>query len=404
MPNTIMIFGAGINQMALILAAKELGLTTIVVDPAENPPGKDLADHYYQVGKEDYASTKAIAIKHNVAGIVTSQMENPLKIMAQLSLDLGLIFHSPEIVENSTNKYLMKRAFIAAGVPCAWGMLVRDYKVLDEKELKRHKLPLIIKPLQSFSSRGVYKINNYMEYRDKVDITLSHSRDGAYLLEEFIDGPEFSVESITYRGNTTVVQYTDKIIAPYPSTVEIGHVQPAGLTDAQKSDVDKAVCKALKALKIDNSAAHTELKLSHRGPVIIEIGPRLGGDFISSHLCRLSTGICMDKAAIQVALGMDPIMERTKNTGSAIMYLVLPERCKIDKIMACDTLMDLPGVYQYNLDLAEGSIISPLTDSAKRSGWVITYADSHDLAYKRAQKALDYMKSRLSLIRVTEVN
>jgi len=108
MPKSILIFGAGINQLTLIEAAKELGLISVVLDPGAEPPGKAKADFFYQVGKDDYKLTREIALKHQVAGIVTGQMENPLRLMARLAEEMGFIFHSPEVIERSTNKYLMK--------------------------------------------------------------------------------------------------------------------------------------------------------------------------------------------------------------------------------------------------------------------------------------------------------
>ena len=96
---TIMIFGAGINQLELIKAAKELGVTSIVIDPQKDPPGKKFADYFFQVNGKDYESTKKIALQHRIDGLVTGQMEKPMRLMARLAEDIGLGFHSPRIVE-----------------------------------------------------------------------------------------------------------------------------------------------------------------------------------------------------------------------------------------------------------------------------------------------------------------
>src|SRR5512133_523732 len=94
---SILIFGAGINQLELIREAKRLGLVTVVIDPQADPPGRHAADYFYRVGGDDYEGTRAIAVKHTVTGIVTGQMERPLRLMARLGEELGLIFHSPEV-------------------------------------------------------------------------------------------------------------------------------------------------------------------------------------------------------------------------------------------------------------------------------------------------------------------
>ncbi len=398
MPQTIMVFGAGLNQLTLIEAARELGLRSVVVDPAEHPPGKGLADLFYQVGRDDYAGTKDIALKHKVDGLVTGQMENPLKLMAKLAEDLDLIFPSPEIVERATNKYLMKQAFMASGVPCARGVLIENNKVLCEEEFSSHKTPLIIKPLQAFSSRGVFRVDSFAQYLQKIEATLSFAPDGNYLIEEFVEGPEYSAESITYMGRTAVVQYTEKLITPYPETVELGHFQPAELCDEQIDEIDQTVKKAVKALGIDNSAGHTELKWTAKGPVVIEVGPRLGGDFISSCLTLASTGVNMDRAAIQTALGQDPDLRPTKNIGAAIMYLALPSGRVVTAVSEdINKVGDIPGVIKTHLDIKPGDIIPPLTDSAKRCGWAIVCGKTNREAKQLASEVIGNLLSCISL-------
>ena len=163
MKKTILIFGAGINQLELIREAKKLGIITVVIDPANNPPGKPEADFYYQVVGNDYNKTKEIAILHKVDGIVTGQMEKPMRIMAKLAREMGYIFHSEEVVENSLNKAKMKQCFVKAGVPCANAIVFKKEEPITEKNLFGLEFPLIIKPVDAFSSRGVLKVNNFNE-------------------------------------------------------------------------------------------------------------------------------------------------------------------------------------------------------------------------------------------------
>jgi len=377
MKKTILIFGAGLNQMTLIEAAKTLNLNTIVVDPQKDPPGKKLAHHFYQVAGDDYQLTKKIAIKHKVDGIVTGQMENPLRIMAKLAQEMGYIFHSPETIEKSTNKHLMKQAFLDAGIPCAKGELIKDGRILKEHELLEYGYPLIIKPLQAFSSRGVFRIENYSDYIQYVPETLSFTSGKGYLVEEFIEGPEYSVESITYKGETHIIQFTEKMITPYPHTVELGHIQPADLTDSEKSLVSKTVKEAIQALGVDNSAAHTEFKMKPKEPVIIEIGPRLGGDFIASYLTNASTGISMEMAAIQVSLGMEPGLMITKHAASGIKYLCLSPG---SKVLGINPVIYEVGdhIIMQHIAIRTGDVIPILSDSAQRSGWVIAQAETRE--------------------------
>jgi carbamoyl-phosphate synthase large subunit len=320
----IMIFGAGINQLELIMAAKEMKISSIVLDPAVDPPGKTLADFFYRVDGTDYETTKEIALKHKVNGIVTGQMEKPLRLMARLAKELGFIFHSSEVVERSLDKWFMKQAFNAANVPCAKGILIKREGEVSLMQFNKLPFPVIIKPRDSFSSRGVFKVNSFSELNNRVPETRSFSTSGDIIVEEFLVGREFSIESITCKGKTTVVQFTEKFITPYPRTVEIGHMQPANLQDTEKEQIRKAVVSGINALGIDNSASHAEVMLTSSGTKVIEIGARLGGDFISSYLTRCSTGVNMDKAAVSVALGLHPDLQASQNCFSYIRYLELP--------------------------------------------------------------------------------
>lgn len=396
MQRTVMVFGAGINQLTLIEAVNDLGHRSLVIDPSPNPPGKAKADIFIQIAKDDYDATKEAAIKYNVSGIVTGQMENPLKLMARLAQELGYIFHSPEVIERSTNKFLMKQAFLEHGIPCAGGRLIHDSKILSREELDGFVYPVIIKPLSAFSSRGVYKIDSYQDYLDKIESTLSFSDDGDYLIEDFIEGQEYSVETITYQGDTTIIQYTEKIITPYPNTVEIGHIQPANLSETQKSEISEVVIKAIKSLDIDNSAAHTELKMTSKGPVIIEIGPRLGGDFISSYLSSASTGISMDMAAIQISIGNKPELEITKHAASVIKFICLPPGRKVTTIkpIICD---NKDHILMQHITVKTGDVIPVLTDSSQRSGWVIAQAETRKEAEAICCAALNHIKSCIIL-------
>ena len=153
----ILIFGAGINQLELIREARSLGLTSIVIDPQGNPPGKPEADFFYQVSGSDYELTREIAIRHKVRGIITGQTEKPLRLMARLAEELDLIFNSPDVTDRCIDKWRMKEAFRAGGIACADGILVIQGEAVPSGLTPGMMFPLIIKPRDAYSSRGVYK-------------------------------------------------------------------------------------------------------------------------------------------------------------------------------------------------------------------------------------------------------
>ena len=264
--DAILIFGGGDNQLTLIKAAKERGYFAVVIDPNENAPGKAIANAFEVAVPKDFEATCKVVEKYNIKGIATAQMENPLLLMAQISEKYNFIFPTVEQIKRARNKFLMKQAFIDNDVPCAKGKLYREKQIITLEDLIYYDFPLIIKPADAFSSRGVIKVNNFKELKLNEKFTRSFSSDGSLILEEFIDGKEYSVESLTFDGKTHIIQYTEKIITEYPYTVEMGHIQPADLSKNEKLKIDRIVVNAIKALKLDNCATHTELMMTKSGP------------------------------------------------------------------------------------------------------------------------------------------
>lgn len=381
---SVMIFGAGLNQLELIREAKGLGLVTVVIDPEEDPPGRAEADYFCRIEGNDYEATKATALKYGVSGIVTGQMEKPLRMMARLAQEMGFVFNSPEVTERCLDKWLMKEALMAHRVPCARGLLLSPGEKVRLPE--GVDVPVIIKPRDAFSSRGVYKCEDLASVEKYIEESRAFSSNGDVIIEEFLSGKEYSVEALTWNGETTLVQFTEKFITPYPKTVELGHLQPAGMDIGTRMEVSAIVRRALKALGIMNSASHTEVMVTEKGPYIIEVGARLGGDFIASYLTRSSTGMSMDRAAVEIALGAKPSRSPSFRAFSMIKYLELPEGRSVEAVLPADDILAMPGAVFATLFVKPGDIIRPVSHSALRPGCLIAEADTKGQVKARAEK------------------
>lgn len=399
----ILIFGGGENQLTLIKASKARGYFTVVIDPNESAPGKEIADAFEGVAPKDFDATCKVVENYNIKGVATAQMENPLLLMAEIAEKYNFIFPSFEQIKRARNKWMMKQAFLEAAVPCAKGKLFTKSEAITIESLAEYSYPLIIKPIDAFSSRGVLKVDNFDEIQNIEFFTRSFSSDNSIIVEEFIEGREFSIESITYKENTHIIQYTEKIITDYPYTVEMGHTQPADLTENEKSLIDKIVINAIKALKLDNCATHTELKLTNEGPKIIEIGARLGGDYISSYLTLNSTGVNMDAAVADMAMGNKPELTKTLNQFTGIFYFHLGAGNKVVKLGNWNEVLNFENVIYANLLVKQDEVIAGLTDSAKRSGFVIVKAESKEKLLIGANEAIKNILANISINYFVEV-
>jgi carbamoyl-phosphate synthase large subunit len=231
--------------------------------------------------------------------------------------------------------------------------------------------PVVVKPVDSSGSRGVIFCNTVGEVKLAVEQAMKFTRKKRVLIEEYIEGREISVESLTYGGKTHIIQITDKLTSLPPYNVELGHTEPSGLSNYLQNIVKELVIEVVQALSLDNCACHTEIKINKDTPYVIEVGARLGGDFITSHLVPLSTGVNMERILTLVACGEHPVIEKKSLGGSAIRYIsLLPG--KVETISALDFLKWNDSVIRYKLSIKEGDIIAPVTDSLSRHGYVIT--------------------------------
>lgn len=397
MKAAILVFGGGDNQLDLIKACRKLGYRTIVTDPMENPPGAKWADLFVSLPPDDKMAHEKLIIEEKIKGIVTCQMENPLELMAELAQKFGMPFPYPEAVRKARNKFLMKEAFVSGEVPCAFGTMFRNYEQASNSNLSHRDFPLIMKPVDSHSSKGVFRVESKKNLLEYFPLTSSFSSNGEVLVESFLSGPEVSVEAITFKGTTTIIQITDKWITPYPHTVELQHIQPSALPKPTQNEIKSIVIKAAKALELDNCGIHAELKITSQGPKMIEIAARLGGDYISSWLTLLSTGINMNKALAQIAMGRHPDLEQHFSWHSAIRYVNWPSGYKVVKIASLKPYLNDHRVNHAGIFLDQGQLIPEVWESKNRHAFFITSANSRQQLMKHIKALTKKMKTMVRI-------
>lgn len=371
---SILVFGVGELQKSIINRAHLMGLYVVGIDPCEDAFAKDDCDAFEVVGSQDYEGTIAVAQKYGVSAIVTAATDKPLVMMARVAKALNLPFYSEETARWSTDKFQMKQRFIEGGVPCAKGRLI---SCIEEAEDLNY--PIIVKPRDNSGSRGVKICNTPTELKESIDEALQYSHLDSVLVEEVIEGPEYSIESLHYDGKSEVIQFTEKKTTPFPYNVELGHKQPANLSGDVKNQIREIVSKIGVALKFENCPSHTELKVNERGIFVIETSPRLGGDYITSTLTPLSTGINMEDQLLHIALG-EPVDTKTGRVdkASGVLFFDFPE----GKVVKIDPkiykVVTWPGVYSFNLKLKEGDTIGKITSSLNRYGEFIVKGERID--------------------------
>ncbi len=372
---SILVFGCGELQQSIIGRARKMGLFVVGIDPCSDAFCKDDTDAFEVVGGQDFEGTCAVVEKYGIDAIVTAATDKPLVMMARIAEKYGFPFFSVDTARWSTDKFLMKERFELGGIHHARGRLIS--KVEDAEGLV---YPVIVKPRDNSGSRGVLFCRNQDELRESFGEALENSHLDSVLVEEYIEGLEYSVEGLHYEGKSEVIQFTEKKTTEFPYNVELGHKQPALLTVEQKDAIREIVGKIGTALRFENCPSHTELKINDRGIFVIETSPRLGGDFITSTLVPLSTGINMEDQLLNIALGK-PVDTKTGRVerASGVEFFQFPEgivRSVDESVMA--VILKKPEVFFAELKLKVGDQVPPITSSLNRYGEYVLSNESYD--------------------------
>lgn len=315
----IMILGAGEMQTPVIKKAKEEKYFVIVVDFDKNAPGFNYADIKLLISTHDKKKILEQAIKYNIDGILTTS-DYPVRIVAYVSEKLGLKALNQESANICTDKYLLRQKLRNSNLNHPKYFLIENKKDLD----KINFFPAIIKPVDSSASKGVKKINSVEELKNEYEISKTYSNSKKIIVEEYIKGKEFSVESITYNGKTNIIAITEKTKVGEDKGyfVEYSHKIPANITNSEKLAIESETIKLINIIGLDNSSSHTEVILTKNNTAyIVEIGARLGGDYIASDLVFLSKGVDMTKNIIKMSINEEIDIDIKNNLYSAIQFI-----------------------------------------------------------------------------------
>jgi len=386
----VLIVGASALQVPLIRAAKARGHWVVVADRDPQAVGIAFADAFSPVSTVDADAVARAAVEHAVHAVVTAATDQPLPAVARALAARGLPGLTEEVALVVTRKDLMRQALGRGGVPCP-----RSCPVANAVELKSAwgvlPHPVIVKPVDSSGSHGVTLVVEQGGLESALTHALAHSRAGRAVAEEFMVGREFSVETLSVEGRLRVLQVTEKQTSGPPHFVESGHFQPANLTPPEREALEGITAAAARVLGIETGPTHTEVMLTPAGPRIVEVGARLGGDYITSDLLPLSTGIDMVGLTLELALGQEPVIPEPFCRGAAIRYL-WPRPGRITRIEGATAARAVPGLVRLELFKQVGHMVGPVTGSRERVGYVIASGADARAAVTSAELACSLVR------------
>lgn len=359
----VAIIGANEYQNKLIIKCKENNVETHVFAWSEGAIGKDSADYFYDISITEKELILEKCRDIGIDGVISIGSDLAMLTVNYVAEKLNLVGNTLHCTQISTNKYDMRKSLEVGGVRCPRYIRVKDINNID---IGNMRFPLIVKPTDRSGSRGVTKVETINNINSAVESALNQSFNKEVIIEEYISGKEFSMEFISQNRIHTFLAITEKYTTGAPNFIEKAHIEPGEISESLLAKAIEVAKRGLESLNICNGASHVEIKIDKNDIFIIEIGARMGGDFIGSELVRLSTGIDFTQLVLDVALGKK-ISINKKYSKYSMVYFIFDEK----DIYNYNKNRKLLEKYIVEEEIHNNEVKQNVTDSSNRHGYSI---------------------------------
>ncbi len=387
MMKKLLMIGGGFLQTYVIKKAREMGYEVHVVDGDPNAMGYQFANHYEVIDIKDEEGCIRYAREHQVDGVLTAATDFSVLVVSRVAEEMGLPglnYESAKIIKNKAA--YRNKLYEAKADDTGYAFELHTEEDI-EKALNTITFPVMVKPCDGSGSRGASKVERAEDFEKACQFAMSGSVTHRAIAEPFIDGREYGVESFVDNGEIHILAVMQKDMTLPPYYAELGHAIPSSLPAALEQKVKDCVRKALVALKVNHGSVNMDLLITKSGNVhIVDIGARMGGNLIGSHIIPLGTGIDymgnMIRAAVRDKTSWEPVSE-PKPVATKLLALTpgkvtaLPDFEEIAK--ECDVKIE------HHLHV--GDTITPYRTNLDGCGYVIATAENVDEAIAKAAKA-----------------
>lgn len=385
MDRYLIIVGGGMLQYAAVETAHNMGLKVCVLDMY----GKDayaapISDACYKVSTKDVEGCVRAAVDfagtHNVVGAYSEGGDNEPTVAA-IAEKLGLPNIGYETALDCNNKIRMRQRLAEHNVP---GPRFAFAETVDEAitEAKKLGFPLVVKAIDSSGSRGVQIMHDFEGFERACENAINASNvDKRILLEEYLEGEEYSIDTIIYNGILYPCGLSDREFDYSKKfAVQTGSVTPSRLPEDIQRKMYMLMDSAAKAIGVNNTAFKGDLILCGDEPKVLEITARLSGGFDSQYRKPYSFGIDLLKATIDMSIGnpldfRDIIPQWVKFSKTTSPF---PEPGIVKSVKGLDKIKAMKGVRNIFGDVKVGDVIQPYTSLVSRIMQIVLCADSYE--------------------------
>ncbi len=411
---SVLILGASLMQKPAILCAREEGLKVFVVDANPSSLCVPLADSFEKIDLKDREKildyARVLKKEEGLLGIFTAGTDFSASV-SYASEKLGFHSHSFESTLNASEKQRMRGCFERANLPSP-----RFFSAETEEDAlvfaEKLGFPCVVKPTDNMGARGCRLVRNLGEAESSIKNAFKNSRGGRVIIEEYMEGPEFSIDAIVYNGTMTVTGFADRHIHYEPYFIETGHTMPSVFDEKKRLELVSVFAKAVNALGLTEGAAKADIKYTEKGPRIGEVAARLSGGYMSGWTFPYSSGLNLTAEALKIAVGRKPDVLLEKRipleAGFSENSFLKENPFELFEVRSCSVSAErawisIPGRISTIIDVSDkkdpflrdffprgfkaGDIVDFPRNNVQKCGNSISLSDDYDEAVSSAEKS-----------------
>lgn len=392
----ILFLGAGFLQKFVIQKAKEMGHYVLALDPNSKAEGLEFCDEYELIDITDQQTCYKYAAEKNIDAVITVATDYGVLSAAYIGEKLNLPSISYETATLIKNKFRVRELLSKLSIDDTG----KSYEISDVEKLSSIyptlDFPVMVKPTDGSGSRGTTKVNAENDLREACLSAIKNSINKTALIEPFIDGQEYGVESFVQNDKIWILAILKKNMTDHPFYAELGHSVPSGLSLNMESEINNIVTRAIRALGINYGSVNMDILITNKGGIhIIDIGARMGGNMIGSHIIPIGKGIDYMSELIRASYGevvsfkkkCEPRFVVSKILALSPMTVYhIPDICEIEK------KYDV-SIYH---KIKKGSSINKYENNVDGMGYIVSSAEEQKIASQNANLSFEFLKEQLN--------
>ena len=314
------VLAGGIAQVALIEELKSRGYRTLLADMNPSCVAAKYCDEFYPVSAMDVDGIIALAKEQNVDMVLTACADQIIVAEVEACEALGLkTYLDLETVKLVSDKHYMKDVFMKNGIPTSRYVVLDHF---DAEKISGLNYPIVVKPVDAYSARGVRRCNNLEEVKEFLPDAIEISRTKTAVVEEFVTGEELTVEAFVCKGKATVLCIGSKNKLKNGRFVLSGSLYPASISTELIEEINQTTQKIADAFHLDNSPININMITDGKHGYVLEFCARTGG-FVKYEITRIMSGFDPIKAIVDMHEDIDPEVGEIKPENRYLMTCYL---------------------------------------------------------------------------------